>query len=508
MEEKYVPVSLGEMMPELDMDAFKAYIEQQSTDHLPKIETSSFLLAELGIDPVKVKNKELTVRNYIHTTVTIRKHLLEISALQRAVEKRIKLCSDADSYEHKKLQYFLKLYQRAREEIYSFVIGELDKYITNCYYDLINRGDSESALSGPYYDYQFNKEYYDPNFDFSTYAKFYSIPGVPLLEFLPNIQRHIELKKSSLHIYNEEIVRIVEENDMVNNMSGRVSGNYHIHTRKEIFETMASLFTDEKFLAFISMASIQIEGIFYDLICIKFGKKENQGTLVEKVERAFRDNQPQMLTLYPYFAFDVPRIRNEIAHKGIIENRDLKMTAYELVLDLNCVLSLTENASTDKFKQFILIYHKFNEINIDEFDSQDEYDTAIAKCLLVQLYASTIIEREYFWDVLIAPDLFDEEMEYYRPNDLQDDEVYLKDIVHAIAYWTRQAVFWKVITEELTACTEKPFDVDGKFIRMIEKLRDSLIKELSGDAKKNCCEANVCIGKLKELRKQKSEGRE
>ena len=99
-----------------------------------------------------------------------------------------------------------------------------------------------------------------------------------------------------------------------------------------------------------------------------------------------------MLTLYPYFAFDVPRIRNEIAHKGIIENRDLKMTAYELVLDLNCVLSLTENASTDKFKQFVLIFQKFNEINIDEFDSQEAYDTAIAQCLLMQLYASSIIE--------------------------------------------------------------------------------------------------------------------
>ena len=102
----------------------------------------------------------------------------------------------------------------------------------------------------------------------------------------------------------------------------------------------------------------------------------------------------------------------------------------------------------------------------------------------------------------------DEEMEYYRPDDLQEDEIYLTDIVHAISCWTRKAVFWKVITDELTECIKKPFDVDGKFIRMIERLRDCLIKELSGDAKKNCCEANGCIGKLKELRKQKSEGRE
>lgn len=508
MEEKYVPISLGEMMPELDMDAFKAYIEQQSTDHLPKIETSSFLLAALGIDPVNVKNKELFVRNYIHITVTIRKHLLEINALQHVVEKQLKQCPDADSYEYKKLQYYLKLYEKARDEIYSFVIRGLDKYVTNRHYDLIDRGEYESAFSGPHYDYQFNKEYYNPNFDYSTYVKFYSLPGVSLLEFLPNIKKHIELKKSSIQDYNEEIIRIVDENDLVTKMSSRVSDNYHIHTRKEIFESMATLFVEKKYLAFISMATIQIEGIFYDLICIKFGKKENQGTLVEKVERAFCDNHPQMLTLYPYFAFDVPRIRNEIAHKGIVENRDLKMTAYELVLDLNCVLSLTENASTDKFKQFILISQKLEEINVDDFESQGEYNTAIARCLLMQLFMSSMIEREYFWDVLITPDSFDEEMEYYRPDDLQEDEIYLKDIVHTISGWTRKDVFWKVITDELTECIKNPINVDGKFIKMIERLRDCLIKELSGDAKRNCCKANGYLGRIKELRKQKSEGRE
>ena len=38
------------------------------------------------------------------------------------------------------------------------------------------------------------------------------------------------------------------------------------------------------------MAAIQLEGIFYDLVGIRFGRKEKQGTLVEKVNMAFKDN--------------------------------------------------------------------------------------------------------------------------------------------------------------------------------------------------------------------------
>ena len=48
----------------------------------------------------------------------------------------------------------------------------------------------------------------------------------------------------------EEIIRIVDENDLVTKMSSRVSDNYHIHTRKEIFESMATLFVEKKYLAF------------------------------------------------------------------------------------------------------------------------------------------------------------------------------------------------------------------------------------------------------------------
>lgn len=72
------------------------------------------------------------------------------------------------------------------------------------------------------------------------------------------------------------------------------------------------------------LQTIQLKGIFYDLVGIKFGRKEKQGTLVEKVNRAFKNDKFLKLTLYPYFAFDIPDLRNEIAHKGITEFKEVK----------------------------------------------------------------------------------------------------------------------------------------------------------------------------------------
>ncbi len=85
-------------------------------------------------------------------------------------------------------------------------------------------------LYGLTYDYQHNSRFYDSEHDFSTHVKFYHVPGVKLIEFLPNIEKHIILKKNS----------------------------------------------PKKYLAFISIATIQLEGIFYDLTCIKFGKNARE----------------------------------------------------------------------------------------------------------------------------------------------------------------------------------------------------------------------------------------
>jgi hypothetical protein len=68
---------------------------------------------------------------------------------------------------------------------------------------------------GPTYDYQYTSHFYDPDYDFSTYAKFYSIPGVGPLDFMENIEYHIALKRDCPDDYYREVIKVVDDNNMV-----------------------------------------------------------------------------------------------------------------------------------------------------------------------------------------------------------------------------------------------------------------------------------------------------
>lgn len=494
MSEEYSPLNLQN----INLDALKKYIPASKLGVSPHVSTIDFVAESIAIEAQNIKDDELFIRNYIYALSVARRHLAEINKSQGIIIQKLKKVNDKESYVAKKLQYFNKRYQAAKDEIVEFIVDGIRTYVSDHYSDLIDRSVDEKCFLGPRYDYQYNAQFYNLDYDFSTYVKFYYVPGIPFIEVLKNIEKYIELKISSVDEYYEEVIRIVDENDIVSNMSNRVGENYHIHTRKEIFEAMTTLFNEGKYLAFISMATIQLEGIFYELVCIKFGRKERQGTLVEKVEKAFKDNRQLMQTLYPYFAFDIPELRNEIAHKGIVEERNLKKVAYELVLDLNCVLHLTESASTDKFKQFWIIASNLEKIKKEEYDSFDEYEIAIARQLIAELYMSSMISMDYFWDVLVDPEAFDEEMEYYKPEDLQEDEVYLKDIVYFIVDLTRRETFWKVILDELDEMIVKKA-INEDELNLFVDLKTRLIGILKGEAKVVCCNVNAKIEQIEEM---------
>ena len=69
------------------------------------METIEFLFRNLGIEEGMVKETDLFLRNFIYTTIVIRKDLLEISERQRCIEKRMKKEVDHSTYYYKKLDY-------------------------------------------------------------------------------------------------------------------------------------------------------------------------------------------------------------------------------------------------------------------------------------------------------------------------------------------------------------------------------------------------------------------
>ena len=56
----------------------------------------------------------------------------------------------------------------------------------------------------------------------------------------------ISLKSVSVNDYFSKVKETVEKNDLLSKMVERVSKNYHMNQRKELFESLLTLFNDNK----------------------------------------------------------------------------------------------------------------------------------------------------------------------------------------------------------------------------------------------------------------------
>ena len=121
---------------------------------------------------------------------------------------------------------------------------------------------------------------------------------------------------------------------------------------------IARLYEEKHYQSFVALGLLQLEGLFFDICSIRYDDKENAGSLVEKAEKALSNkSEISYMRYYPYFAFDVPVKRNEIAHTGFIKARNLEQIANELLLDLNAVARMAKMESDGKFRIFIMIYN-------------------------------------------------------------------------------------------------------------------------------------------------------
>lgn len=501
MEDKYTPVNIEEIFPDFNTNKLNAIFNIQSKENVEKIDAIDFVLESLSVSGEEIKNKEVFFRNYIYCMIIARKHLLEIEERLKDIKQKMSKIKDTESYPFKKLKFFKKRNEDAKEQVTNFICYDLVKYITgrnDAYADLINRSNDENMwIIGPTYDYQYNSKYYNPEYDFSTFAKFYEIPDIPLIRFLENIEEMISIKSSSIEKYYAKVRETVEKKKLLDKMVDRVSCNYHMHHRGEIFESLLNLFSEKKYLAFVVNAAIQIEGMFYELVSIRYGKKEQQGTLVEKVDKTFGQNEVLRQALYPYFAFDVPDLRNQVAHKGIVEDDNIEMLAYELILDLNCIVSFVEKESIDKYKAILMIRDKLNEIDSSNYKNGVDYYKALSECLLCELYASNKIYYAFFEELISKPENFEDELNYYVPTDKDKNMIYLKDVVYAVSNLFKKEEFWQVVLEE---CSHITVDDNGMndFGIFINKLKNIFIPILKGESKRICCEVNSKLQKIKE----------
>ncbi len=314
---------------------------ERQSEEKSKEEIFDSMLKQLNIKNDNLKSVEIEniISNYIFITESIRKDLQEIDERLEELRELDKSTHKDDDYKHKKYRYFAELNKNAKEQIMEFYSNKLfEQLLESKSYKYIDRkSDSLTMLffDGRYNYAQFRK-YYDYKYDFSIEAKIRFIPGIELGNEDKVIGRYIQLKATSLEDYNNEIERMIIENKSIEYISDKIRYNHYLSRRSEIFETLVSLYNQNKYQTFIALAVIQLEGLFYDCCSIIEGKElgNKAGTLVEKAQKIFSAKPVLQFSMYPYFAFDVPDLRNEVAHNGIVSNKELKSIANSIVLDL------------------------------------------------------------------------------------------------------------------------------------------------------------------------------
>lgn len=476
--------------------------EIQGKESEQEIILEEYLARELDIDLGTLSEAEKNVlnRNFVHLMCTIIGDLRSIDERLRAYKERYAVLendkTNATEFQKRKILYFCDINKNAKNEILDFVANDIKKYLLDNCFDTLARVEEGDELATLFlnrrYKYAYYRSFYDMYYDYGACVKISEIHNdAPMEKWMDIENEYLELEKTNTEAFKEKLKKVADEKNIVSEILNRVSSNYHLKRREEIFNTLSELFSSKKYQSFIALGLIELEGLFYDYCQIKYGEKENQGTLVEKVDKALQSNEYKYMRFYPYFAFDVPIMRNDVAHKGFVDVEDLEWAAYELLLDLNTVSKMVCSESYDKFIGCMLMFDEFIKWSLEDKKNEDD-DLTMFKRTIKELFMLKNVVCNHFWELIKNPENYTEEINFYVQKDLADSSFGVKDIVDLLSELVKNEKFWKAMKEMLQQySTSTAKNVD--FIEFAKTMKNDYIAELTGDAKKYCIEVSKLI---------------
>lgn len=452
-----------------------------------------YLASELDIDlsSFSKERKDYLLNNFIHFICLV---IQDVKIINNRLEKysrdfqSIKNNTNELEYKKKKIEYFCGINKGALDGILYFINNELKEKLLDLEFDTLKR-KKERTINQFYlktrYDFSWFSEYYDIDFDFSTVVKVSYLPDIELFQKLQVEEEYLSLKKENPNEYTRRLHHYIDEGKMLDIIVQTVKENYQLNKRGEIFQDLNELFQNEHYQSFMNLGLLQIEGLFYDFCLMKYGRKENMGTLIEKVHKSLKSiNEFNFLKYYPYFAFEIPIKRNEIAHKGMLETNDLKDAAYDLILDLNTVVCMVKLESLDKYNVFLMINNQLKEIKGD----------MLYKKIVEELILNDIIASECFWKMLKNPIDYEEELDFYKKRKIFNG-IDLKKVVINISSMIRNEKFWKELLNVVNKCENMNKHGKDEIYKIAKRLKDDYISILDGEAKKYCIEISKTLGK-------------
>ena len=468
-------------------------------DAVDYISIEDYVLSTLGMEKSKIEKPEIFYKNFVYLMCHLYRDINEIE--NRLADYRTRYHSlenvknNKAEFERRKLIFFCDLNKEALQEIDSFIANGISAFLLDHSYDILNRECERDALSDLHYrsryKFAWHRDYYSIDYPFAIIVKVsqYTREKFHFEQVIDAERRLLTLYYDSPEQFWRQMDLYIEADHVMQNIMERVSNDYNLHKRLEIFETLNNLFSEGKYQSFITLGLIQIEGLFDDYCQIRYGESDNQGTLVEKAQKTLETNEYNFLRMYPYFAFDIPLVRNEVAHKGMLRTENAKRMAYNLVLDLNTLSQMVLSESRDKFVYAVMAHEKLLEWEPKDDGNTDElYDT-----LLYELIMYDKMANAHFWKVLKNPDCFREEIEFYRQDDLPEGMTDLPGIIDVMSKLVRTEGFWKamhrLVNQHITP-TSKWVEVE-EFAR---KMKNEYIAVLEPDAKAECIEVSKVVG--------------
>lgn len=314
------------------------------------------------------------------------------------------------------------------------------------------------------------------------------------LKAIPEIADLIDKKNNNSNIYIATLEKLFNDFSIIDELNNAIN-NIPNDNRKEILRECLVLFETKKYGMFINILPIQIEGLFYDLLVdsttyqlfthIEIYEKP---TLREKLD-SFHENMH--IDIFEYFKFYFNNlIRNVVAHGRVNSNNgnrnedvNMKIIAYELILDLNCLLYYYIQKS-EFIRMNILLRGFYKNIKgNDKLDYEKMNFNAMFATISRQRHISIFnfgIERfepmqTIYW--IFNPSY---EKRYCSLYDKQDLEV-ARGILN-------NPTFWEYVNDKLLQCVSVGYDYEridkafGKVLNVIlgitEKgpLKNSIIK--------------------------------
>lgn len=492
----------------MDTEEIKIYLpaptdillEKEVSKNINYISIDDYILSTFGFEKSTLTDlsPELLRKNFSYLMCHIARDIKEIE--ERLSSYKAKHASlqnsktNATEFERRKLVYFCDLNKEAIEDICSFIAKGIPEFLKDSPYDLLNRECEREGLSNLLfrrrYKYAWHRSYYSVDYPYGISVKLsqYVEEKYPLTESLQEEQRLLELNSRNPEAFWQLMNNYVDRDDVMKRILERVSNNYHLKKRQEIFETLNELFTQKKYQSFITLGLIQVEGLFDDYCQIRFGEGENKGTLVEKAKKSLSTNEYTFLKMYPYFAFDVPLLRNEVAHKGMLQTEDAEFLAYNLVLDLNTVSQLVKMESYDKFIPAIMTHEKLLNWNPEDNTTDELYDT-----LFYELFMIDKIANKHFWKIIRNPEEYEDEIMFYKISDLPEGNIDLPGIVDVLSQLVKSEGLWGAMHRFVATHVTPSSEWDG-VLAFAKRMKDQYIGLLEDDAKSECIEVAKIVG--------------